>query len=160
MTTEQFEKHSRWESTSVELQPGARRKEGATEQTEQTEQRVEHQAYVARCAFEILGVTVRPHTARETLEISGAEESEQDRIMSSLVSVLGPGQSITFVYEGGGRRPFLWQIIGEAASPESSSHAEECLRSVQQGLLTVLESRKAYYRFKSISAEEAMVHDH
>jgi len=151
MITEQFEEHSRWESSRVEpeVRAGASRKEGATERIEQ---RVEHQAYVARCAFEILGVTASPRTASPSLEIS---RSEQDRVLSSLVSVLGPGQSITFVYEGGGLRPLRWRIIGEAASSESSSQAGESLRNVRDGLLTVLESRKAYYRFKPVSAEKA-----
>ena len=35
------------------------------------------------------------------------EASEQDRMMSSLVSVLAPEQKVTFIYEGGGRAP-LW----------------------------------------------------
>ena len=72
-------------------------------------------------------------------------------MLSSLVSILGEGQRVTLAYEGGGRHPLSWQIIGEASSLESPSEAGERLRNVHNALLTTLESRKADYRFKPLS---------
>jgi hypothetical protein len=106
----------------------------------------ERQVYVARCAFEIHGVTARQPIAKEN-----PEGREEDRMLASLVSVLEEGQRVTLAYEGGGRRPLSWQIIGEASSLESASQAKESLHNVQNALLTTLESRKADYRFKLVS---------
>jgi hypothetical protein len=83
------------------------------------------------------------------------EESGQDRMMASLVSVLGPEQKVTFIYEGGGRTPLRWHIVGEAISVESVKQANERLRNVRHALLTVLESRKTYYRFRPLSEDLA-----
>jgi len=86
----------------------------------------------------------------------GAEAaSEQDRMMSSLVSVLDPEQKVIFVYEGGGQSPLRWRIFGEASSGESAAQAGEQLRNVRYALMTVLESQKTCYRFRPLSDNAA-----
>jgi hypothetical protein len=125
-------------------------------QPEQAEHRAERQQHVARCGFEAVSVTVRPKTGTDTIAQSGAEwPSEQDRMMSSLVSVLDPGQKVTFIYEGGGRAPLRWCIVGEASSVESAKQAKERLRNVRHTLMALLESQRTCYRFRPISGDAA-----
>lgn len=120
--------------------------------SEQVERRVERQVHVARCGFEIVGVTVRPRTETDMPDSFGAEEAAgQDRMMSSLVSVLDPEQKVTFIYEGGGRTPLRWHIVGEVSSVESAKQADEQLRNVRHALMTVLKSQTTHYRFRPIS---------
>ena len=152
MITEQVDGHARpgWAATekeSVITRPG----ETGVEQSAHCAERMGH---VARCGFEIVGVTLRPQTAIDTANpLASGEQSEQDRMVSSLVSVLGPEGKVTFVYEGGGRAPLRWYIVGEAASVESSKQATERIRNVRQALMTVLESQKTCYRFRPLSEE-------
>lgn len=153
MTTEQYAKHVEPVSASVEQALPAKRKESILERTEQ---HLECQRHVARCGFEIVGITMRPNTGIGASDMFGTEEeSGQDRMMASLVSVLGPEQKVTFIYEGGGRTPLRWHIVGEARSGESAKQANERLRNVRHALLTVLESRKTYYRFRPLSEDAA-----
>ncbi len=124
--------------------------------SERLEQRVERLEHIARCGFEIVGVTVRPRTGIDTFDVFDTDgEEEQDRLMSSLVAVLGPEQKVTFVYEGGGRTPLRWYIVGEGVSAESNKVAVKRMHSVRYALTTVLESRKSFYRFKPIPANVA-----
>ena len=130
------------------------RKEGVLERTEQHTER--QGSVVRRCGFEIVGVTIRPHAGIDAVNsVAAEEESAQDRMVSSLMSVLEPEQKVMFIYEGGGRTPLRWRIIGEALSAVSSKQATERLQYVRQALMTVLESRKTYYRFRPISEEAA-----
>ena len=125
-------------------------------QAEQTEQRAERHRHVVRCGFELVGVTMRPRTGIDKFDLFGTqEESEPDRIMSSLVSVLGAGQKVAFIYEGGGRAPLQWHIVGEASSAELAKEADERLRNFRSALITVLEGRKAFFRFREISKDAA-----
>ncbi|MCE9528915.1 MAG: hypothetical protein K8R36_22955, partial [Planctomycetales bacterium] len=154
MSTEQIDRPARLHVTDNEKNSGTRRRRH--ELSEQTEKRVERQRHIARCGFEVVSVTVSPHTTIGTCDQSGAAEaSEQDRMMSSLVSVLDPEQKVTFIYEGGGRTLLRWSIVGEASSGESVKQAEERLRNVRYALMTFLESQKTRYRFRPISEDAA-----
>lgn len=153
MNLNQVEKHVGSTTASVEQWLPAKRNESVPQRTERQLERLEH---VARCGFEIVGVTMRPHTSADMIESFGAEkESGQDRMMASLVSVLGVEQKVSFVYEGGGRAPLRWHIVGEASSTESAREAAERLRNVRHALMTVLESRKTFFRFRPISEDAA-----
>lgn len=149
MTTEGYAKHAESTPSCVEQSLPARRKEGAAERREQ---HAERQRHVAWCGFEIVGVTLRQPTGANASEIFGTgEESQQDRMMSSLVSVLGPQQKVTFIYEGGGRTPLRWHIVGEASSLESARQADEGVQNIRHALMTVLEGRRSFFRFRPIS---------
>lgn len=145
MIVEQFGKEARI---------AARRHEaGAEDPRQDSESHTERPYHVARCAFEIVGVTVRPRAVMASHDIRDTEESDTDRMLSSLVAALDPGQAVTFVYEGGGHAPLRWMIVTEAKSAESNSRATECLHSIRQAVMAVLKSRRAYYRFKPTGVE-------
>jgi len=149
MIAEQIDTHAPSVLADAEKAATGRRREA---QAEESEHRAERHAHVARCGFEIIGVTMRPLADAAKVEAFGAEkESDDDRMMSSLVSALDPGQKVTFIYEGGGRTPLRWHIVGEATSNSSAKEANEGVRNVRYALMAVLESRKTFFRFRPIS---------
>lgn len=151
MNNVRYEEHGGATTTSAEKSFAVEQKGSVLESAER---RMERRRYVARYGFEIVGVTLRPQATQENIHPRATgEQSEQDRMVSSLVSVLGPEQKVTFVYEGGGRVPLRWYIVGEAASVESAKQATERIRNVRQALTTVLESQKASYRFRPLPKE-------
>ena len=151
MNADPFVSHSRSELADTVHRNAAQQVEGFAEAPEQRAERLLH---VARCAFELIGVTVRSNTSSNTPELLASEVSEQERMTAALASLLGSGQSITFAYEGGGGRPLRWQIVGEAISYDSIKKAGEGLRNIQHALMTALESRRTSYRFKALSENE------
>ncbi|MEI6972468.1 MAG: DUF87 domain-containing protein, partial [bacterium] len=154
MTIDTYEKHVEAGSLAIESPSSAKGKECVLVGTERQVERQQH--HVAHCGFEIVGVTMGPLLCADASDLFGAEdESAQDRMMSSLVSVLGPEQKVAFIYEGGGRTKLQWHIVVEASSAESAKQADDRLRNVRHALMTVLESRTTFFRFRPISEDTA-----
>ncbi len=94
MIIEQIDRHTPLDWADAEKNLATTRRREA--QAERTEHSLERQRHVARCGFEIVGVTMRPRTEADAVDMFGSEEeSEQDRMMSSLVTVLDPEQKVT-----------------------------------------------------------------
>lgn len=154
MNTERIDRHTQLDVADAEEYPtNKRRPEGL--RGEKTEHRGESQRPVVRCGFEVVGVVLRPNTGIGSFDQACAEEaSENDRMVSSLVAVLAAEDKVTFIYEGGGRTPLRWHIIGESSAVKTFEQPER-VRNVRQALMTVLESRKTCYRFRPLSEDDA-----
>jgi len=130
------------------------------EQTRQSPEAIERNAErgfrKAFCGFEVVGVTVDSQQKRRDDELlTTRDDGLQDRMMTSLVSALVPGQKVTFVYEGGGRSRLRWYIVGEASGSESDNQARQGLRNVRNALNTVLESRRRHFRYQALARDAA-----
>lgn len=120
------------------------------------ERQIEQPRLVARCGFELVGVTLPAEKIRGNAEGAATDEaSTPDGMVAALIAVLGPEHRLKFVYDGGGGTPLRWRLVAEARSVESGAQAKARMRNVQHALRALLESRRAQYRFQPITEREA-----